>query len=147
MALSDLINKDIKAAMLAKDKDKLEALRAIKAAILMANTSGEEVNEGTEIAILKRLVKQRRESAAIYKEKNREDLAEAELKQLAYIEVYLPEQMSDDQIKEEVLKIINDLNASGMQDMGKVMGAATKKMSGKADNKIISQIVRNVLSS
>jgi len=146
MALIEKINSDIKAAMLAKEKEKLEALRAVKAALLIANTSGDAVNEETEMKLLQKLVKQRRDSAAIYAEQNRQDLADIELSQLKYIEVYLPQQMSKEEIEAEIKTIISELAASGMKDMGKVMGAAAKKLAGKGDNKIISEIVKDLLS-
>ena len=146
MALVDIINNDIKSAMLAKDKDKLEALRAVKAALLIAGTSGEAVNEDTEVKLLQKLVKQRKEAAEIYQKNGRNDLADNELKQAAYIEPYLPKQMSVEEIKAQVSAIIASVNASGMKDMGKVMGLASKQLAGKADNKAVSEIVKQLLS-
>ncbi|MDD3877402.1 MAG: GatB/YqeY domain-containing protein [Bacteroidales bacterium] len=146
MTLVDTINSDIKAAMLAKDKDKLEALRAIKAALLLANTSGKPVDENTEIQILQKLVKQRREAAEIYDSQNRKDLSAVENMQMKFIETYLPKQLSEKEITDEISKIIKDVNAQSIKDMGKVMGLASKKFAGKADNKVISDIVKGLLS-
>lgn len=146
MALVDIINNDIKTAMLAKDKDKLEALRAVKAALLIAGTSGEGVNEDTEVKLLQKLVKQRKEAAEIYQKNGKNDLADNELKQVSYIEPYLPKQMSLDEIKTQITAIIASVNANGMKDMGKVMGIASKQLAGKADNKAVSEIVKQLLS-
>ncbi len=149
MGLTEQINQDIKAAMLAKDKKKLESLRAIKSALLLAQTekSGGEINEDTEIKILQKLVKQRKESADMYKSQNRQDLADDEEFQSAIIESYLPEQMSDDDVEAIVKKIISDTGAEGMKDMGKVMGLAVKEVAGRADNKIISNLVKTLLNN
>ncbi len=149
MSLTDKINQDIKAAMLAKESKKLEALRAVKAALLLAKTekkSGGEVTEMAEMQILQRLIKQRKESAELYKSQKRDDLAEEEEFQAAVINEYLPEQMDEETITREVKKIIEETGASGMSDMGKAMGVAVKKLAGKADNKMISQIVRKLLA-
>lgn len=140
---------EIKAAMRAKDSNRLEALRAVKSAILLAQTdaSGKDgLSEDEELKLLQRLVKQRKESAAIYKEQGREDLAQPELDQAAVIEGFLPEQMSEAEIEAEVEKIIAQTGASGMQDMGKVMGVASKELAGRADGKTISAIVRKKLA-
>ena len=139
----------MKAAMKAKDSAKLEALRAVKSAILLANTessSKDGLTEEEEMKLLQKLVKQRKESAQIYKEQGREDLAEPELKQAEVIEEFLPEQMSEAEIEAKVDEIIAKTGASGMQDMGKVMGMATGELAGKADGKTISTIVRKKLS-
>jgi len=149
MSLEQTINSDIKAAMLAKEKKKLEALRAVKAAILLAKTnkgSEGDVAEDEEIKILQKLVKQRKDSAELYKSQNRDDLAEDETFQLSAIEKYLPEQMSEDDIRKAVQEIITETSASSMKDMGRVMGMSTKKLVGKADNKLISIIVKELLS-
>ena len=149
MSLQDRIMTEIKAAMRAKDSNKLEALRAVKSAILLAQTdkAGREgLTEDDEMKLLQKLVKQRKESAAIYKEQGREDLAKPELDQAAVIEEFLPEQMSEEEIEQEVERIIQVTGASGLQDMGKVMGAASKELAGKADGKTISGIVRKKLS-
>lgn len=145
MSLEEKINADIKAAMLAKEAQKLEALRAIKSAILLLKTSGEGSSEDAEIKALQKMVKQRRETAEIYQKQNRQDLAEAELFQAAIIEKYLPAQMSEDEIREALKQIIAQIGASSSADMGKVMGVATKQLSGKADGKTISAIVKQLL--
>lgn len=149
MSLETKINQDIKAAMLAKEKEKLEALRAVKAAILLIKTSksgSDEVSEAEEIATLSRLVKQRKEAALMYKEQNREELFEEEMFQVGVIEAYLPKQMSEDEVREALKAIISDLNVSSAKEMGKVMGVAQKQFAGAADNKIVSQIVKELLS-
>jgi len=149
MSLQEKVMTEMKAAMKAKDSTKLEALRAVKGAILLANTesaSKDGLSEDEENKLLQKLVKQRKDSAQIYKEQGREDLAEPELEQAAVIEQFLPEQMSEAEIEAEVEKIIADTGASGMQDMGKVMGMATGKLAGKADGKTISMIVKKKLS-
>lgn len=150
MSLAILINEDIKAAMLARDARKLEALRAIKASLLLAKTgkdmSSGEIPEDVELSILHKLVKQRKESAKIYREQNRPELAETEEFQADIIGQYLPEQLSEEDLQDIIKKIINDTGASDMKDMGKVMGMATKQLAGKADNKKISVIVRQLLN-
>jgi len=149
MSLSEKINNDIKQAMLTRDKRKLEALRAIKASLLLAKTgkdmSSGEIPETVEMQLLQRLVKQRKESAQIYKEQNREDLMEEELFQAGIIEAYLPQQMSEEEITVVVKEIVEQTGATGIKDMGKVMGATSKKLAGKADNKTISTIVKSML--
>ena len=140
---------EMKAAMRAKDSMKLEALRAIKSGILLANTessSKDGLSEEEEMKLLQKLVKQRRDSAQIYKEQGREDLAEPEIAQAEVIEQFLPEQMSEAEIEAEVEKVIAETGASGMQDMGKVMGMTSKRLAGRADGKTISAIVKNKLS-
>lgn len=148
MSLKDKINEDIKSAMKAKEREKLDALRAIKSAILNAETAkgGGESNEEAEIAMLQKLLKQRRESAELYKEQGRNDLAEEEQQQAAFIEKYLPEQMSEDEIRAEVKKQIEQSGASAPSDMGKVMGPLMGKLKGKADGKLISKIVKEELA-
>ena len=150
MELEKIINNDLKEAMLAKDRRKLEAIRAIKAALLLEKTGGDvstsEIPEAVELKMLQKLVKQRKESAQIYKEQGRPELAEEEEYQASIIEQYLPKQMSEEEIKAAVEKIVAELGASTMKDMGRVMGTASKQLAGKADNKIISQIVRSLLS-
>jgi hypothetical protein len=150
MSLQDKVMAEMKDAMRAKDSNKLEALRAVKSAILLARTdaSGKDgLSEDEELKLLQRLVKQRKESAAIYKEQGREDLAQPELDQAAVIEGFLPEQMSEEEIEVEVDKIISESGANGMQDMGKVMGMASKKLAGRADGKTISAIVKKKLAN
>ena len=149
MSLQERIMTEIKAAMRAKDSTKLEALRAVKSAILLAQTDKggrEGLNEDEELKLLQKLVKQRKESATIYREQGREDLAQPELEQAAVIEEFLPEQMSEEEIEKEVEAIIERTGATGMQDMGKVMGAASQELAGKADGKTISTIVRRKLA-
>lgn len=149
MNLERKINEDIKAAMLAKEKDKLNALRAIKSAILLAKTqkgAAEEIGEEGEIKILKQLVKQRQDSAEMYKQQNREDLYQEEKFQLEVISTYLPQMMSAEEVEAALKQIIADNGFSGMKDMGKVMGQATKLFAGKADNKMVSDIVKQLLS-
>jgi uncharacterized protein YqeY len=146
MALEEKINADIKAAMLAKESAKLEALRAIKSAILLLKTSPEGLNDDTEMKALQKMVKQRKETADVYKGQNRQDLADVELAQAAVIEAYLPKQMSEGEIRAEVAAIIASVGASSPADMGKVMGVASKQLAGKADGKIISGIVKELLS-
>lgn len=149
MGLLEIIDKDIKAAMLAREKDKLEALRAVKNAILVQRTekgSSGKVESDDEIKLLKRLVKQRKEAAELYMQQNRADLAKLEEFQSEVIEKYLPEQLSEEAISEQISLIIKETGAQGMKDMGKVMGLAAKKFAGKADNKLVSEIVRKLLS-
>ena len=146
MALEEKINADIKSAMLAKEAAKLEALRAVKSAILLLKTSPEGYTDETEAKALQKMVKQRKETADVYKTQNREDLAEVELAQAVVIEAYLPKQMTEDETRAEVAKIIASLGASSPADMGKVMGVASKQLAGKADGKIISTIVKELLS-
>ena len=147
MTLEERINADIKAAMLAKERKKLDALRAVKSAILLLKTngSGDAISEEAEIACLQKLVKQRKESAELYKQQNRMDLYEDEAFQQAVIEAYLPEQMSEEEIRTELQKIISETGASSVKDMGKVMGAAQKAFAGRADNKVVSSIVKELL--
>ena len=149
MTLAEKINEDIKAAMFAKDVKKLEALRAIKSGLLILKTgkgSTGEIPENLEMGLLKKLVKQRKESAVIYRDKDRPELAEEEEFQAGIIEAYLPEQISGDELREIVKTIIADTGADSMKDMGKVMGMAAKQLAGKADNKEISGIVRELLT-
>ncbi len=146
MALEEKINADIKTAMLAKDSAKLEALRAVKSAILLLKTSPEGYTDDTELKALQKMVKQRKETADVYKLQSRNDLADVELFQAGIIEAYLPKQMSEADIKAEVAKIIASVGATSPADMGKVMGVATKQLAGKADGKIISTLVKELLS-
>jgi Uncharacterized conserved protein len=149
MTLEERINEDIKRAMLAHEDVKKNALRAIKSAILLAKTSkgaAEELTEEAEIKLLKQLVKQRQDSAAIYKEQNREDLYQEEKAQLDVIATYLPQMMSEEDIEKTLKQIIADNGFAGMKDMGKVMGMATKTFAGKADNKTVSDIVKRLLA-
>lgn len=150
MSLENKINTAIKEAMLAKDKMKLESLRAVKAALLLIKTGGDiagEIPEELELQTLQKLVKQRRESADIYISKGRQDLADDELFQLNIIQEFLPQQMSEEEIAAEIKKIIAETGASSIKEMGKVMGIASKNMAGKADNKIISTLVKSLLGA
>lgn len=145
MKLSDQVSDAMKTAMKAKDTLALESLRAIKSALLLAGTekgAGANLSEEEEVKILQRLVKQRKESAEIFNSKGREDLAEAELAQAAVIEQFLPEQASPEEIEQEVERAIEMTGASGMSDMGKVMGVVTKALAGKADGKAIATTVK-----
>jgi uncharacterized protein YqeY len=149
MSLQDQVMQEMKTAMKAKDTITLESLRAIKSALLLASTEkggGKELTETDEVALVQKLVKQRRDSAAIYKEQGREDLAGPELAQVAVLERFLPEQLSEDEIKEAVGKVIAELGASTMKDMGRVMGTVNKQLAGKADGKTIAMIVKSQLS-
>ena len=149
MSLKSTIENDIKDAMRNKNKDDLKALRAIKSLILLAETekgqSG-DISQETEMKLLNKAAKQRKESAEIYKEQGRSDLAEGELKELEVIERYLPKQLNDDELKTELQSIIEETGATGPQEMGKVMGLATKKLAGKADGKRISTMVKSLLA-
>ena len=141
---------EIKAAMRAKDSLKLEALRAIKSAVILEQTSvggGDTLTEEQEIKLVQKLVKQRKDSAQIFRDQNRPDLAEPEEAQADIISQFLPEQLSEDEIKSIIQSIIEKTGASGMKDMGKVMGMASKEMAGKADGKTISTIVKAELNS
>lgn len=135
--------------MLAREKEKLNALRAVKSAILLAKTqkgASEEMDEEGEIKILKQLVKQRQDSADMYKQQNRDDLYQEEKFQLDIISRYLPQMMSAEEVENVVKQIIADGGFAGMKDMGKVMGQATKAFAGKADNKMVSEVVKKMLS-
>lgn len=146
MALEQQIMAELKAAMLAKDEAKLRGLRAIKSAILLAKTSGgAEMTEADEIKMLQKLVKQRKESVDIFAQQGREDLAKGEREEIAVIEMFLPKMMSDDEVRAELKSIIASTGANSAADMGKVMGAATKHFAGKADNKMVSALVKELL--
>ncbi|MEZ4886935.1 MAG: GatB/YqeY domain-containing protein [Chitinophagales bacterium] len=149
MSLEQLINNDIKTAMRAKDQGRLRALRAIKSEILLAKTAegaSDVLGEAAEIKILSKMVKQRRDSLEIYKTQGREELALKEHEEINTIEDYLPKQLSQEEIKTAIQKIIEDTGASSMRDMGKVMGIANKNLAGKADGKTISSIVKQLLN-
>ena len=149
MSLSTDIMTAMKTAMKAKDQNALASLRAVKSAILLAQTetgSKEELSEDQELKILQKLVKQRKDSAAIFSEQGREDLAEPELAQAAVIAEFLPAQMSEAEVTAVIEEIIASTGAQGMKDMGKVMGQASGKLAGKADGKTISNIVKAKLS-
>jgi uncharacterized protein YqeY len=149
MSLEAQITEDMKAAMRAKDKVALEAIRAIKSAILLAKTEAagkDGLTNDEELKLLTKLKKQRTDSATIYNEQGRADLAEAEEAQIAVIDNYLPKQLSEGEIKAKIEEIISKTGASGMKDMGKVMGMASKEMAGQADGKTISGVVKSLLS-
>ncbi len=149
MNLEQKIMTDLKAAMIAKDEAALRSLRAVKAAILLAKTAegaGGELKEEEEMKLLQKLVKQRKDSLEIFQQQNRADLAKKEEEEIAVIEKFLPKQMSAEEIKTEVEKIITAVGATSPADMGKVMGAATKQLAGKADGKTISAFVKELLS-
>lgn len=140
---------EMKSAMRAKDALKLEALRAIKSELLLAqsaSSSKEGLTEEEEAKLLQKLVKQRRDSAVIYKEQGRQDLAEPEVAQAAVISMFLPEQLTEAEIEEKVDEVINRIGAEGMKDMGKVMGVVSTELAGKADGKTISVVVKRKLS-
>lgn len=149
MSLEQTVNDKLKAAMLAKDEKGLRGLRAIKAAIIIAKTAegaGGNVSEADEIKLLQKLVKQRKDSLEIYQQQNRPELAQKEQEEIEVIEAFLPKQLSDDELREALKKIIAETGASSPADMGKVMGAATKQLSGKADGKAISTMVKTLLA-
>lgn len=150
MDLKDRIDADIKAAMLAREKDKLNALRAIKAAILLELTKEGApggLDEAVGMKILQKLHKQRMESAAIYHAQQRTDLAQEEEAQAFVIEAYLPKQMSEAEIEAAVGEIISSTGAAGMKDMGRVMGEANKKLAGKADGSVVAGVVKRLLGA
>ena len=150
MSLKKQIESDIKQAMLAKDKDKLRALRAIKSLILLAETEkggSDGISEQQEIQILTKAAKQRKDSLEVYETQGRDDLAEVERAELAIIETFLPKQLTEEELRAELEKFIADTGASSPKEMGKVMGVATKALAGKADGKLISTIVKQLLTS
>ena len=149
MNIQNLINHDIKQAMLAKDVEKLAALRSVKSAFLLeASKDGRsEISDEIALKIIVKLVKQRKDSAQIYNEQNRQDLEKDELEQLKHLEVYLPKQLSEDEVKIIIDTIVDNLGAVSMKDMGRVMSEANKKIGSQADGKLIASIVRNKLTS
>ena len=149
MSLEQKIMTDLKTAMLAKDEKSLRSLRAIKAAILLAKTSegaGGELKEDDEVKLLQKLVKQRKDSLEIYQQQNRADLAQKEQEEIEVIEKFLPKQLTEDELKEEIKKIIAESGAASPAEMGKVIGVANKKLAGRADGKTISGVVKELLS-
>ena len=149
MSLQTKVMEALKEAMKAKYTVALESLRAIKSAILLAKTeagAAEELSEADELKLLQKLVKQRKDSAALYTQQGRNDLAEPELAQMAVIEKFLPAQLSEAEVETALRGIINQVGATTPKDMGKVMGVATKQLAGKADGKLISEIVKRLLS-
>ena len=150
MSLKQQIDSDIKSAILAKNKEELTALRSIKSLILLAETEkgvSAEISSEAESKLLMKAAKQRKESAEIFQKEGRDELAQKELLELEVISRYLPKQLSEEEITIEVKKIIDQVAAKGPQDMGKVMGTATKLLAGKADGKLISEIVKKILAS
>tara|TARA_B110000211_G_C14084551_1_gene556078 strand:- start:3615 stop:4064 length:450 start_codon:yes stop_codon:yes gene_type:complete len=148
MGLVEQINADIKTAMKAKDRDKLNTVRAIKSEVLKEATkdgAGDEIEDAVVVKILQKLLKQRKDSAALYIEQGREDLAAEEVVQADILATYLPEMMSEEDIAVAVIALIEQLGANGPKDMGKVMGAASKALAGKADNKLVAQVVKSKL--
>lgn len=148
MTLQSKIMEDLKTAMRAKDKVSLRSLRAIKAAILLTQTdgTGTEIDEVKEIQIVQKLIKQRQDSLKIYNDQNRPDLAEVEVEEIDVLQKYLPEQLSEADLKAAIQGIIDELGASSMKDMGKVMGLASSKLQGKADNRMVGTLVKQLLS-
>jgi len=148
MSIQKQVMEQMKAAMKSKDKVALESLRALKSAFLLANTSGSgvELSEEEELKIVQKLVKQRKDSAAIFDEQGRSDLSEPEKAQAKVLEQFLPAQMSEEELKKVIEEIVSKTGASSMKDMGKVMGMASKQLAGKADGKAISMAVKELLS-
>lgn len=150
MSLKQQIDSDIKTAMLARNKEELEALRSIKSLILLAETEkggSDEISSDAEKKLLMKAAKQRKESAEIFEGQNRKDLAERELLQLEVINRYLPKQLSEEEVRSALQGIISEVGAQGPQDMGKVMGVASRKLAGQADGKMISEQLKKLLSS
>ena len=146
MTLEEKINAEIKAAMLAKNAARLDALRGMKSVILLLKTSAEGLTEESAVKSLQKEVKKRKETAEIYIQQNRKDLADVELNQAAVFEEFLPKHMSEEELKAELEKIIAQVGASSSADMGKVMGVASKSLAGKADGKAISEMVKKLLT-
>ena len=148
MSIQEKINDEIKLSMKEKNADKLAALRSVKSAILLELTKDGKTNMSDEIAIqiISKLVKQRKESASIFKSKNRVDLEKEELSQIKYLEVYLPKQLSENEIEEYISIKLNEIDNFSLKDMGRLMGLLMKELSGKADGKIISKILKRKLS-
>lgn len=150
MELFDIISNDIKEAMKAKDKVALDTLRNIKKVLLEAKTApgaGDTVSDETAVKLIQKLVKQGKESATLYSSQNRPELAAEELAQVAVMEKYLPKQMSEEEVKAVLAGIIAETGAAGPQDMGKVMGVATKQLAGKAEGRLISTLVKQMLTA
>jgi uncharacterized protein YqeY len=147
MSLNEKIQDDLKTAMREKDQVRLRGIRAIRAALMLAQTEkgAKELDESKEIQLLQKLAKQRQESIDIYVQQEREDLAQKEKEELDVISGYLPEAMDEAELRKFLEDLVSELGASGMQDMGRVMGEATKRLAGRADNKSVSQILREIL--
>jgi hypothetical protein len=149
MALFDQISEDIKSAMKARDKVRLETLRNIKKVFLEAKTApgaNDTLTDADALKIISKLAKQGKETATTYTQAGRQDLADAELAQVVVLESYLPKQLSQEEIEAEVKKIIAEVGATSMKEMGKVMGTASKQLAGKADGRVISEIVKKLLA-
>jgi uncharacterized protein YqeY len=149
MNLEQKVNEDIKQAMLAKEKEKLNALRAIKSALLLLKTekgANDEISDEAGLKVLQKLAKQRKDAAELYLTQNRQDLYQEEIEQLAVIQQYLPEMLSDEDLTTILKQFIADNKLAGAKDLGKLMGLATKTLAGKADNKKISEIAKNLLT-
>lgn len=147
--VSTIIDQEIKKAMLAKDQAKLRGLRAIKAALLLARTekgSAEEITEETELKILQRLIKQRKESSDIYKQQGREDLSVIEEEEIEVISFFMPKQLGKEEVEALIANLIKESGANSVKDMGKVMGLANKELAGKADGKLIAEVVKSQLA-
>lgn len=147
--ISNTIDQEIKQAMLAKDQAKLRGLRAIKAALLLAKTekgTAEEITEEMELKLLQKLVKQRKESADIYKQQGREDLSTVEEEEIAVISAFMPKQLNAAEIEAIIIRLIRDSGAASVKDMGKVMGLANRELAGKADGKLIAELVKKQLA-
>ncbi|MBN9352341.1 MAG: GatB/YqeY domain-containing protein [Chitinophagaceae bacterium] len=150
MSLEQKVADGIKKAMLARDEKTLRSLRAIKSEILKEKTSpghADSISEANEVKMLQRLIKQRRDSIEIYEQQNRDDLATHEKEEVEVIESFLPKQMSEDEVRKVISELIESLGASSMADMGKVMGAATKQLAGKAESRTIASAVKEILAS
>ena len=150
MSLKERVESDLKTAMRAKDKDKIRALRGIKSLILLAETqkgAQGELSSQAELALLTKAAKQRKDSAQLYREQGRDDLATIEETELEAIQEYLPAQLSDEELEQFLSKLIGDLGATGPADMGKVMGAANQQLKGKAEGSTIARVVKSLLSS
>jgi uncharacterized protein YqeY len=148
MSLIEKIDQDIKQAMLAKQPERLRGLRAIKSALLLAKTekgASEEITDDAEIKVLQKLIKQRKESAEIYKTQNREDLYQIEMEEMQVIEPYLPQQMTRFEIEGYLQELISRIGATSISDMGRVMGMANKELAGQADGRTISEVVKQLL--
>ena len=148
MSLEETVNTELKAAMLAKDETSLRALRALKSALLLEKTSGSgrELDEAAGIKIVQKLVKQRNDSIEIYADQGRDDLAQAERDEVKVLMKFMPEQLSEEEIRSELKKIISSVGASSPSDTGKVMGVASRQFSGKADNRLVATLVKQLLS-
>ena len=147
--LINQIDQDIKQAMLGKQEARLRGLRAVKSALLLARTekgASEDISQETEIKVLQKLIKQRKESAEIYKQQNREDLYKIEAEEMEVIETYLPKQMDRSEVEAYLKDLISRVGAGSIKDMGKVMGAANKELAGKADGRTISELVKELLN-